>query len=88
NVPRDAFSANVAEAMGAVAQVEAGTIELAVHDLGVLDLAIARYARSQNIGRDDARRAVLDSIKAQGDAIGGSNPDIAALVTAVSQFVE
>lgn len=88
NVPREAFSASAAEAMGAAMQIEAGTIELAVHDLGVIDLAITQYARSQNIGRDDARRAVLDSIKAQGDAIGGSNPDAAALVTAVSQFIE
>ncbi len=88
NVPREAFSASAAEAMGAAAQVEAGTIELAVHDLGVLDLVITQYARSQNVGRDDARRAVLDSIKTQGDAIGGSNPDAAALVTAVSQFIE
>ncbi|UGY13964.1 hypothetical protein [Bradyrhizobium septentrionale] len=88
NVPREAFSANAAEAMGAAAQIEASAIELTVHDLGVIDLAIAQYARSQNVGRDAARSAILASIKAQGDAIGGSNPDATALITAIGRFIE
>lgn len=88
NVPREAFSASAAEAMGAAAQIEAGTIELTIHDLGVIDLAIAHYARTQNVGRDAARNAILDSIKAQGDANGGASSDATALVTAISQFIE
>ncbi|WP_050627587.1 hypothetical protein [Bradyrhizobium viridifuturi] len=88
NVPREAFSTSAAESIGAAAQIEAGVIELTIHDLGVIDLAIAQFARSQNVGRDEARKAILDSIKAQDDAIGGGNPDAAALVTAVSQFIE
>ncbi|WP_166294730.1 hypothetical protein [Bradyrhizobium sp. 2S1] len=88
NVPREAFSANAAEAMGAAAQIEASAIELTVHDLGVIDLAVAQYARSQNVGRDAARSAILETIKAQGDAIGGSNPDATALITAISRFIE
>ncbi|WP_338700298.1 hypothetical protein V5279_20100 [Bradyrhizobium sp. 26S5] len=88
NVPREAFSANAAETMGAAAQIEASAIELTVHDLGVIDLAVAQYARSQNVGRDAARSAILETIKAQGDAIGGSNPDATALITAISRFIE
>ncbi|OKO81002.1 hypothetical protein [Bradyrhizobium sp. NAS96.2] len=88
NVPREAFSVSAAEAIGAAAQIEAGTIELVVHDLGVIDLAVAQFARTQNVGRDEARKAILDSIKAQGDAIGGGNPNATALVTAISQFIE
>ncbi|UGY02689.1 hypothetical protein [Bradyrhizobium quebecense] len=88
NVPREAFSTSAAESLGAAAQIEAGTIELAVHDLGVIDLAIAQYARTQNVSRDEARNAVLGSIKAQGEAVGGGNPDAAALITAISQFIE
>ncbi|MTV13353.1 MULTISPECIES: hypothetical protein [Bradyrhizobium] len=88
NVPREAFSTSAAESMGAAVQIEASTIELTVHDLGVIDLAIAQYARSQNISRDEARNAVLNSIKAQSEAVSGSGADVTALVTAISQFIE
>ncbi|BBC00643.1 hypothetical protein ABIF38_006988 [Bradyrhizobium japonicum] len=88
NVPREAFSTSAAEAMGAAAQIETGTIELTVHDLGVIDLAIAQFARTRNISRDEARKVILDAIKAQGGEIGGGNPDATALLTAISQFVE
>ena len=40
------------------------------------------------VGRDEARKAILDSIQAQGDAIGVGNPDATALITAISQFIE
>ncbi|MGY3445978.1 hypothetical protein [Bradyrhizobium sp. USDA 4473] len=88
NVPREAFSTSAAESMGAAAQIEAGTIEFTVHDLGVIDIAIAQFARTRNVGRDEARKAILDSIEAQSDAIGAANPDATALVTAISQFIE
>ncbi|WP_375783404.1 hypothetical protein ACE10Z_26560 [Bradyrhizobium sp. Pha-3] len=88
NVPREAFSTSAAESLGAAAQIETGTIELAVHDLGVIDLAIAQYARTQNVSRDEARSAVLSSIKAQGEAVSGGSADVTALVTAISQFIE
>ncbi|MGY4169790.1 hypothetical protein [Bradyrhizobium sp. USDA 4529] len=88
NVPREAFSTSAAEAMGAAAQIETGTIELAVHDLGVIDLAVAQFARTRNVSRDEARKVILDAIKAQGGEIGGANPDATALVTAIGQFIE
>ena len=88
NVSREAFSTSAAESLGAAAQIETGTIELVVHDLGVIDLAVAQFARTRNVGRDEARKAILDSIQAQGDAIGVGNPDATALITAISQFIE
>jgi hypothetical protein len=88
NVPREAFSTSAAESLGAAAQIETGTIELTVHDLGVIDLAIAQYARTQNVSRDEARNAVLGTIKAQGEAVSGGSADVTALVTAISQFIE
>ena len=57
NVPRQVFSANAAQAMGAAAQIEAGTIELTVRDLGGVDLGVAQYARTQNVSRDAARQS-------------------------------
>ncbi|WP_375764470.1 hypothetical protein ACE10X_19910 [Bradyrhizobium sp. Pha-3] len=88
NVPREAFSTSAAEAMGAAAQIETGTIELTVHDLGVIDLAVAQFARTRNVSRDEARKVILDAIKAQGDEIGGGNPDATGLLIAISQFIE
>jgi hypothetical protein len=63
NVPRQAFSANAAQAIGAAAQIEAGTIELTVRDLGGVDLAVTQYARAQNVNREAARQAIAQSIR-------------------------
>ena len=59
NVPRQVFSANAAQAIGAAAQIEAGTIELTVRDLGSVDLGVAQYARTQNVSREAARKAIV-----------------------------
>lgn len=63
NVPRQVFSANAAQAIGAAAQIEAGTIELTVRDLGAVDLAIAQYARTRTVSRDAARREIAQGIR-------------------------
>jgi len=63
NVPRQVFSANAAQAIGAAAQIEAGTIELTVRDLGCVDLGVAQFARTQNVSREDARKAIAQSIR-------------------------
>jgi len=63
NVPRQVFSANAAQAIGAAAQIEAGTIELTVRDLGSVDLGGAQYAHTQNVSREDARKAIAQSIR-------------------------
>ncbi|QPF87717.1 hypothetical protein IC762_16100 [Bradyrhizobium genosp. L] len=87
NVPREAFSLTP-QSMAVAGQIEAGPIEFTLRDLGGVDIAVANYARTQNVGRDEARAAILDSIKAQGAPLGADNPDIAALIAAIGRFVE
>ena len=45
NVPRGVFSLNPTQATSMAEQIEAGTLELALRDLGGVDLAVAQYAR-------------------------------------------
>jgi hypothetical protein len=70
------------------AQIEAGTVELALRDIGGIDVAVAQYARAQNVSRDAARRAIIDSIKASSEPIAAANSDAADAVGAVVRFVE
>ena len=86
NVPRGVFSLNPVQASSMAAQIEAGTLELTLRDLGGVDLAIAQYARAQNVSRDAARRAIIDNIRANGEQIAGSNPDAVAVVEALIRF--
>ncbi|KJC59748.1 hypothetical protein UP10_16525 [Bradyrhizobium sp. LTSPM299] len=88
NVPRAVFSSDMAQAATAAGQIEAGALEVTLRDLGCVELGIAQFAGVQNISRDDARRAIRDAIKAQGEAIGAANPDANALLAAVTSFVE
>jgi hypothetical protein len=86
NVPRQVFSANAAQAIGAAAQIEAGGIELTVRDLGSVDLGVVQYARAQNVSRDAARKAIVENIMASSQA--STNPDAVAAVQALARFVE
>lgn len=63
NVPKAMFSADPARAMVAAAQLEAGAIELTVRDTGGVDLGVAQYARTRDVSRDDARKAIAQSIR-------------------------
>ena len=87
NVPRAVFLPNPVQAAMA-AQIEAGTMELALRDIGGVDVAVAQYALAQNVSRDAARRAIIDSIKASGESIAAANSDAADAVGAVVRFVE
>jgi hypothetical protein len=88
NVPRGVFSLNPVQASSMAAQIEAGALELALRDLGAVDLAIAQFARAQDISRDAARRAIVDNIRANGEQIAGSNPDAVAVVEALIRLIE
>jgi hypothetical protein len=88
NVPRQVFSANAAQAIGAAAQIEAGTIELTVRDLGSVDLGVVQYARAQNVSRDAARKAIVENIMASSKDVASANPDAEAAVQALARFVE
>jgi hypothetical protein len=88
NVPRQVFSANAAQAIGAAAQIEAGGIELTLRDLGGVDLGVVQYARAQNVSRDAARKAIVESIMASSQEAAAANPDAASAVQALARFVE
>jgi hypothetical protein len=68
------------------AQLEAGALELSLRDLGAIDILVAQYARTQGVGRDAARDAIIDSIKAFGEK-AAANPDTATAVNALVSFV-
>ena len=87
NVPRGVFSSDPVQAASQANQIEAGAIELTLHDSGCVDLAVAQYARVQNISREAARSAITDQVKALGQAVA-ANPDAAAAVEAVVRFIE
>lgn len=87
NVPRQVFSANVVQAASAAAQIEAGAIELTVRDLGSVDLGIVQYARAENVSREEARKAIVESIKASSEEVA-TNPDAVNAVQALARFVE
>ena len=70
------------------AQIEAGTLELTLRDIGGVDLAVAQYARSQNVSREAAGSSIVDSIRAGGEKAAAANPDAAAAVEALARFVE
>ena len=88
NVPRQVFSANAAQAIGAAAQIEAGAIELTVRDMGSVDLGVLQYARTQNVSREAARKAIVESIMASSEDVAAANPDAEAAVQALARFVE
>ncbi len=87
NVTREVFSVSPAQAMGAAAQIETGPIELAVHDLGVVDLVVAQYARAQDVSREVARQAIVQSIR-EASTAEALEPAGDALKAALVSFVE
>jgi hypothetical protein len=88
NVPREVFSPNAVQAAAMAGQIEAGTIELTLRDTGGIDLVAAQQARTQNISRDAARRAIADSIRAGSDQAEASNPNAVVAAEAIARFVE
>ena len=88
NVPREVFSINAIQSAVMATQIEAGTIDLTVRDLGGVDLAVGHYARMQNISRDAARKAIVDDIRNSAATTGTSNPDAMAAAEALARFIE
>ena len=88
NVPRGLFTTDPAQAMSQAEHIEAGPIELSLRDSGVVDLAVAQFARMQKVSRDTARSAIVEMIRAQGETVAASNLDVKAAVDALAGFVE
>jgi hypothetical protein len=88
NVPRGVFTLDPVQATSMAEQIETGTLELSLRDLGGIDLAISQYARILGISRDVARRAIVDDIRASRDKIAGSSLDLVTVVEALVRFIE
>jgi hypothetical protein len=83
NVPREVFSTNAAQAMGAATQIGIGEFELTMRDLGALDLAIADYAGLLNISREAARQSLIQTIRN-----AGATEELKPAVEALVNFIE
>jgi hypothetical protein len=88
NVQRETFSLNPLQVAIMAAQIEAGPIEIAVRDTGGIDLAIAQQARQQNMSREAARRAMIDTIRESAMQMASINPDVMAIAGALTRFIE
>ena len=88
NVPPSVFTLDAATFMAATAAVEAGPIEIAVRDLGGLDLIVADVARKQNLSLDAARRMVVETATQPAAALVPSSPDLSGVADAVAHFIE
>ena len=85
NVPRGVFSLDPVQAATLAAQIEAEAMEITLRDIGGVDLAVAQYARMQNLTPDAARREIVESIK---DGNASLDPDALAILGAVAGFIE
>jgi hypothetical protein len=88
NVPRGVFSPNAVQAAPMAAQIEAGTLELALRDTGGVEISVAQYARAQNVSREVTRRTIVNSIRASSEQTAAANPDAVAALEALARFVE
>jgi hypothetical protein len=88
NVPREVFSLNPLQAAIMAAQINVGSLEIAVRDSGGVELGVRQYARKQNISVEDARRAIIDTVRAKGMELAATNPDAVAIATALARFIE
>jgi hypothetical protein len=87
NVPRGVFSLDPAQSAAMAAEIEAGPIELTVRDIGGVDLVVARNARTQNVSREAARRAIVENIDTRAKTATAS-PDALAVADALAHFIE
>ena len=88
HVQRPVFSFNPQQAAAMAAQIEAGAIEISVHDLGLVDLAIKQHAREMKISPDEARQAIVESIKTETADSITANPDVGVIVEALTGFIQ
>lgn len=86
NVPRGIFTADPLQAMKAAEQMEAGTLEISLRDLGAVDIFLAQHARTQAISREAARSALIEAIKGVAEKVA-ANPDAGQVADALVSFV-
>jgi hypothetical protein len=86
HVQRQVFSFNPQQAAAMAAQIEAGAIELTLHDTGIVDLTIKQMARTQNTSPDAARQAIIDGIKTS--QASAASPEATAVGDALASFIQ
>src|SRR3954471_2234288 len=88
NVPREAFTLNPLVAAVMTAQIEVGPVEIALRDIGGVELILTDYANKEGLPRGAARAAVVANIQAMAAQMGAVNPDILAIAGALQSLVE
>jgi hypothetical protein len=88
NVNRGLFTTNSQQALLMATQMEIGPIEIVVRDLGAVDLAIAQYARRQQVDKDTARSVIMERIMKLDAVVPIANPTTNALTNAAMTFFE
>ncbi len=88
NVPRGVFTLNPVQAASMAEQIEAGGFELVLRDTGAIDITVAQFARSQNLSREAARSAIVDSIRAVREQASAASPDALSALETIARFVE
>jgi hypothetical protein len=93
NVPRTVFSLNPQQAATTAAQIQAGTLDVTLRDAGGVGLLVAQYARTHGVSADDAKRAMVEAIKASSAPtattnLAAANPDATAITEALARFVD
>jgi len=88
NVNRGLFTTNSQQALLMATQMEIGPIEIVVRDPGAVDLAIAQYARRQQVDKDTARRVIMERIMKLDAVVPIANPTTNALTNAAMTFFE
>ena len=88
NVPRGVFTLNPVQAASMAEQIEAGGFELVLRDTGAVDITVAQFARSQNLSREAARSAIVDSIRAVREQASAASPDALSALETIARFVE
>ena len=88
NVPREIFSTDPFQVMVGAAVVEAGPLEIVVRDTGGIDLAVAQYARTQNVSREEARRQLVDKVRENAAGMAALSANSMAIGGAFARFLE
>jgi hypothetical protein len=87
NVARGIFTADPLKAMESALQADAGSIELSLRDLGLVDLMAAEAARGRGEGPEAGRTFLLDNMTLNKQRLVNPSPDAERLFQAMEQFV-
>lgn len=88
HVPREVFTPDPQAAAAVAAQIETGALELTLRDRGAIDILVSQYARTHSMTREDARQALVASVKDNGQQFVDGNADAAAAIEAINHFIE